>query len=422
MLFDWFQAGQRDLDLRRAAEQLAHDTRKTETVNLPDLYASDALNTSDGIAIITRNGNVAVSFGKKLPESAAKNVLMSASAHLMTLDDGKQRYRIATQPLRSTSGIAATALAWRNEDSDEALDRNLILAFTLGMPVVLLTAILGGWLAAGRGLAPLRAMAATASAIAAERLEARVEEPVSNDELTTLARALNRMLERLQAAFERERRLTGDVSHELRAPLAVIRAAADHALGRPNDAATLYSSMKTVALEADELETTISEVLAAARSEAAVSSSGSTDAAAAIFDVVEELYPLSRSRAIKISVDTGEETLMRVDERAFVRALRAVVHNAVMHATSHVAVRAKAAGGLVRIDVIDDGPGFSADGLIHAKERFWREDSARSRGAGSGLGLAIADELLRRYGGSLSLSNEPEGAKVTLELRPLSSQ
>jgi signal transduction histidine kinase len=113
---------------------------------------------------------------------------------------------------------------------------------------------------------------------------------------------------------------------------------------------------------------------------------------------------------------------MRVDERAFVRALRAVVHNAVMHATSHVAVRAEAAGDLVRIDVIDDGPGFSADGLIHAKERFWRDDSARSRGAGSGLGLAIADELLRSYGGSLSLSNEPEGAKVTLELRPLSSQ
>jgi two-component system sensor histidine kinase MtrB len=164
-------------------------------------------------------------------------------------------------------------------------------------------------------------------------------------------------------------------------------------------------------------------VLATARSETdAAGDGGSTDAAVAIFDVTEELYPLSRSRGIKISVDAGEDTLMCMDDRAFVRALRAVLHNAVVHATSHVAVRANAGGGMARIDVIDDGPGFSNDGLIHAKERFWREDSARGRGEGSGLGLAIADELLRRYGGSMSLSNDPEGAKVTIELRLLSSQ
>jgi hypothetical protein len=98
VLFDWFQAGQRDLDLQRAAEQLAHDTRKTNghvSVNAPDLYKSEALSNSDGVAVIERNGDVALSLGKKLPVPAATKVSTSASYGLMTVDDGAKRYRIA---------------------------------------------------------------------------------------------------------------------------------------------------------------------------------------------------------------------------------------------------------------------------------------------------------------------------------------
>jgi signal transduction histidine kinase len=418
LLFDRFEAGQRDLELRAAVEGLTAIAR-TGTARLAIDFARfaqlEARRESDGMAIVELDGRVAASFGARLPQPIAA-AAAGATAPLATVRDGKKSYRVAALRLAGSDPVR-TALAWRDEDSDEALDRNLLLAFSLGAPVVLLTALLGGWIAAGRGLEPLRAMAAAASAIAAERLDRRLLEPDSNDEMTTLARTLNSMLERLQGAFDRERRLTGDVSHELRAPLAVIRAAADRALETGADVATLRSSMQTVALEADELEKAITEVLAAARSETeSTSVEGTADVVAVAFDVVEELYPLCRSRRVVVRVECQDDTLVRAAPRALIRAVRTVLHNAIVHAHAAVSVTSVVEESIVRLRISDDGDGFSEAALAHAKERFWREDSARSRGAGTGLGLAIAETIVTRLGGSIQLANGENGAHVTLTL------
>jgi signal transduction histidine kinase len=418
-LFDRFEAGQRDLELRSAVERLAAIARAGSAKFALDsarLSQVQSRRESDGMAIVEPDGRVAAAFGARLPQAIASAAAANATASLVTVKIGQKSYRAAT--LREGGkGRAEIAVAWRDDDSDEALDRNLILAFSLGTPVVLVTAVLGGWIAAGRGLTPLRTMAAKASAIAADRLDQRLIEPNSNDELATLARALNNMLERLQRAFDRERRLTSDVSHELRAPLAVIRAAADHALEAGADIPTLRSSLQTVALEADELEKAISEVLAAARSDAeSIPVEGTADVAAIAFDVAEELYPLCRSRGVTVRVECPDEMLVRVEPRALVRVLRAVLHNAIVHARSTVTISAGVEGSTVRLCIGDDGAGFSDAALAHAKERFWRDDGARQRGAGTGLGLAIADTIVTRFGGSIVLANGCSGAQVTLAI------
>jgi signal transduction histidine kinase len=168
----------------------------------------------------------------------------------------------------------------------QVLDRNLVLAFTLAAPVVLGTALFGGFAVAGRGLKPLTDMATTVRAMHPERLDTRVASPQTNDEVSVLAESFNVMLKRLQRAFERERQLTADVSHELRAPLAVIRAAAEHGLVKDREAEALRSVLQTIVLEADELESTISDILALARSEEQpAAESAPVDLAEIAFDV-----------------------------------------------------------------------------------------------------------------------------------------
>ena len=296
-----------------------------------------------------------------------------------------------------------------------------MLAFTLAAPVVLGTALFGGFAVAGRGLKPLTDMATTLRAMRPERLETRVASPQTNDELAVLAQSFNFMLERLQHAFERERRLTADVSHELRAPLAVIRAAAEHGIVEGRQAEDLRSALSTIVLEADELECTIGAILALARSEdQRIVESALVDLAEITFDVVQEMYPVGRARHVGFTVDVPPETMVAADARGITRALRAVLHNAVTHAKALVAISATIDPKRARLTVADDGEGFSADALIHAKERLWKGDAARRRGSGAGLGLAIADAIAAGWGGSLSVANGDVGARVELAI-PLAS-
>ncbi len=99
------------------------------------------------------------------------------------------------------------------------------------------------------------------------------------------------------------------------------------------------------------------------------------------------------------------------------RAATAVLHNAATHGGGgEIDIRVVADPAWVRIEVADDGPGFALDALGHATERFWRADSARSRG-GTGLGLSIARVLIEAHGGEVRLANRPErGAVVSLLL------
>ena len=229
------------------------------------------------------------------------------------------------------------------------------------------------------------------------------------------------MLERLQRAFQRERRLTADVSHELRAPLAVIRACAEHALVNDSPGAELRRALSTIVLEADELECTIGDILALARSEdQRIAESPLVDLADVAFDVVQEMYPVGRARQVRFTVDVPSETMVVADVRGITRALRAVLNNAVAHAETLVAVSATIDPKRARLTIADDGKGFSDEALLYAKDRLWKGDAARSRGSGAGLGLAIADAIATGWGGSLSVGNGESGARVELAI-PLAS-
>jgi signal transduction histidine kinase len=270
---------------------------------------------------------------------------------------------------------------------------------------------------ARRGLLPLTRISAIVADIAAHDLTARVGPQPHADEIGRLAATFDRMLDRLQSAFERERRFTADASHDLRAPLATLRAEADLALRRERTVAEYRSALAAIAQDADQLDQLIDALLAAARSEAGKLTLQPLDLSAVARAAIDGITMFARAK--HVTLDAALDPGSAIDGHAEVleRAIVATLHNAVKHTPAGSTIHVSIARGAeqVALRVRDEGPGFSDAALVHAFDRFWRDDAARGRSGGSGLGLAIAGEIVRRCGGTVAIGNVPgSGAEVII--------
>jgi signal transduction histidine kinase len=335
--------------------------------------------------------------------------------------------RVAAAPIERNGVTVGEAMAWHALGDIADVDRRMAVAFAIAIPSIAAIAIVLGGLVASRGLRPLTTMAALASEIEANDLSARLGAPPGTDELSRLCATFDKMLDRLQAAFERQRRFTSDASHELRAPLSVIRAEADLMIRKPRSPAEYERALRSIAAHADELETLVRDLLAAAREEA-VRGDGCVDLRNVADAALERLAPLAHTRDVTFVRDLDGAHAVRGDAAALRRAVGCVVHNAVTFSPrgKTVAIAVTQAGASAQIVVTDDGPGFTAEALDHATERFWRDEHVRSHGeqrdaAGSGLGLSIVDAIVRASGGSLQLGNRPGGGAIVTIALPTDS-
>lgn len=270
---------------------------------------------------------------------------------------------------------------------------------------------------ARRVLAPVDGIASLAERIEAHDLSGRLNAS-SRDELGRLCASFDRMLDRLQSAFARERRFVADASHELRAPLAVLRAEAELALRRERSSDEYRRALRAIEGEAVRLDELVDELLAMAGAEVEARERQTLDAGELVQALGDRVRPAAATRGMNVRVESDPAALAQANRPTLERALLAIVHNAIAYGrdAGTVHLRATRDDGLVRIEVSDDGPGFSPDALAHATERFWRGDPAHPRG-GTGLGLAIARTIVEANRGLLLLGNgSGGGAVVTIEL------
>ena len=311
-----------------------------------------------------------------------------------------------------------TAVVWESDLWIGDVDREVALVTVVVALVLIALGALAAHRAAGAALAPLQDTATLAERIEGRDLSLRLHAD-GDDELGRLCASFDRMLDRLESAFARERRFAADASHELRAPLAVLRAEAELALRRERDVAAYREAIASILRETLRIEELVDELLAAARSEVDAQDLATLDAAEVARAVGERVRPAAQLRSVDVRVEAASKTLARANRVTLERAMLAVAHNAVAFARQGGSVRllvGETGADQVRIDVADDGPGFSAEALEHATERFWRGDGARPRG-GTGLGLSIARTMVEANGGSLALANAPEGGGlVTIRL------
>jgi signal transduction histidine kinase len=283
----------------------------------------------------------------------------------------------------------------------------------LGGPVALALASLLGYALAALALRSVEAMRRRAEHISLAAPGQRLPVPRTNDELGRLANTLNEMLARNEAAFLRERTFVADASHELRSPLAILRAELDVALVGESSREELEHALASAAEEADRLSRLAEDLLTLSEADR-----GSLPIRSEPIDVAPSLERLAARFAPRASV-AGAAILTRIspglrlraDPLRLEQALGNLLDNALRHGGRTVVVRARREGENVELEVSDDGPGFPEDFLSDAFERFTRADSARTSG-GAGLGLAIVRSIARAHGGEAYASNAPGGGAV----------
>jgi signal transduction histidine kinase len=309
-----------------------------------------------------------------------------------------------------------TVVVARVADSVGESARIVTVLLAVGLPALLLVVAATTWKVVGRALAPVEAIRGEVDEISASELHRRVPDPPGDDEVARLARTMNRMLERLQRAHERQRRLVADASHELRSPVASIRQHAEVALAHP-DRTTTAELAATVLAEDLRIQRLVEDLLLLARADdhALPLRRRHVDLDDLVFEEARRLRDASGLR-----VDTGAVSAGRVDGDAdgLRRVLRNLGENAARHAGGRVGFAVAERDGTVVLAVDDDGPGIPAADRERVLKRFVRLDDARARDAGgSGLGLAIVAELVTAHGGAVSVADSPlGGARVEVSL------
>lgn len=298
---------------------------------------------------------------------------------------------------------------------------------------------------------PVTKLRAATREFAAGNLNARVVPTLGGrrDELASLASDFDEMAEKIQQLLDSQRRLLGDISHELRSPLARLNVALELARQRSGDPA--QGALERIQREAETLNEMIGQLLALTRLESGAEEISRTefDLTALVREVVTDadFEAHARKRSVKLEVKLGSAAPAIVNgvPELLRRAIENVIRNAVQHTAeatevnvelapdvgaqhavpsrseatqvgAHHAVTLRSAitdGNTIAVVVRDQGPGVPAQALAEIFRPFYRVSEARDRESGGvGLGLAIAERAIKLHGGTITASNAPDGGLI----------
>ncbi|OLT31456.1 two-component sensor histidine kinase [Actinomadura sp. CNU-125] len=305
--------------------------------------------------------------------------------------------------------------------------RRTLRNYSFGTLGGLLVASLGiGWVLSGRALKPVRAIARTTEEIQATDLSRRIRLSGPRDELRELADTVDSMLDRLDSAFQAQRRLIDDASHELRSPLAIIRANLDTVLSAPDaDEPDRRRAVDVVDRATTRMTRLVEDLLATARRSAPALDDADVDLAAVAHESVEEFGSLASVRGLSLEPRIRDGLVLIGDHDALRRAVGNLLSNAVRLAPegSAITIGTGVAGSWLWVAVGDAGPGLAPHEQDRVFDRFYRgardrRTRDRDRATGdrrTGLGLAIVRQIVETHQGQVRLfSAEGEGSTFVL--------
>jgi signal transduction histidine kinase len=280
----------------------------------------------------------------------------------------------------------------------------------------------GTWKIAGRTLRPVENIRTELASINVRHVGSRVAEPSDYDEISRLARTVNGTLARIEeakrsaeSALLRQRQFAADAAHELRTPLAGLRAELEEAQLHP-DQNDLPDVLRRTLTDVDRLQAIIADLLLLAKLGANAPQEQEPIDLAVL--VEQEVSHRPQRVGVRLRLEAGA-TVDGVPSQLR-RLIANLLDNAQRHADHAVLVEVRRRGAGAELSVSDDGAGVPTAERERIFERFTRLDSARSRDhGGSGLGLAIAQEIATAHGGTLRVTDSPAGgARFVLRLAP----
>ncbi|MFO0845550.1 MAG: ATP-binding protein [Gemmataceae bacterium] len=302
--------------------------------------------------------------------------------------------------------------------TDDVANLTRILAF--GGIAFLVVAPLSGWLLAGRATRPLAAVVQTAARTRPDHLDERVPLRGTGDELDQLAETFNGLLDRLGAHLDRQRAFVANAAHELRTPLAALRASAEVALSQDRTAEEYRERLADVIESSDSLVALVNQLLLLAEGQAGPVRSPMPVALDRVASRVVDMFGgVAEQRGLRLALDAPGPAWVMGNEGFLRQVASNLVDNALKFTPGGGAVRVSvwADDGEAMLRVRDTGPGIPPEDQPHLFERFFRADRARRREGGSGLGLSICQALVASHGGSIRIDSTPgRGTEVTVTL------
>jgi hypothetical protein len=305
----------------------------------------------------------------------------------------------------------------------EAARHRVLQAGSVAFLLAVLATVLSAWVITGQVLRPLHEVTATARRLSAESLDERLRLPGPRDEVAELADTFDAMLDRLQAAFQSQRRFVANASHELRTPLAVVRTEVDVTLADPAADETELRRMAVVIRDATlRAQQLVDGLLMLARSEGGAlrarepaDLAGLADAALRIVAPEVQKRDLRVTTRLTPALTTGDPALLE-------RVVGNLVENAVRHngCGGWVEVCTDRAGPQVMLRVSSSGEVIAAEAVNTLFEPFHRGGVARTSHDGAGLGLSIVRAVVAAHGGTVHAEPVPGGGlTVTVQLPAL---
>jgi heavy metal sensor kinase len=322
---------------------------------------------------------------------------------------GPQRYRVE---------FGASA------ESVQAALEQLLVAFGIAVPALVVVAIAGGYFLVRQAMKPVDEVIRTAEQISSHNLAAGVPVAATGDELQRLSTALNNMFRRLDEAFQHNKRFMADASHELRTPLTVVQCELEAVRDLTANDPQAREIVANIIEDVEGLTRIVEELFALCRLDAGEAHQESVpfDFGSLVATTTDQMAVLAEDKRIRISKEAASVTI-HGDRTRLKQVAVNLINNAIKFTPPGGAIRVavQAQNGHAIFEVADNGIGIPRDALPHVFERFFRVAKARSREVGgAGLGLAIVQAICTAHGGSVAVeSDEGKGSRFIVKL-PLS--
>jgi heavy metal sensor kinase len=407
---------------------LADMPKKGENYVSNEIQARYAPELNERIIRITDQSGRAIYASKnaevlsKLPVIPSGDTIETKPLHREETPQGGEHLQVAAIGYRLSDGAHYVVEVGASEsDIFIALD-GLLLTLALGFPVFIGLTSIGAYILLGRALRPVDQIVRSAERITLQNLSQRLPIPDTGDEVERLSLALNRMIQRLEEAFQLTTRFTGDASHELRTPLTIMRGELEALLKEDQLSEDQSAQVVSVLEEAERLTQIVEGLLAMSRLETGESQMSKVpfDFSGLVAMTVEQMVPLAEDKSVALTNDIAEEVVVDGNEARLKQVVVNLVDNAIKYTPEggKITVRVLTEPGLAFLEIIDNGIGISSKALPHVFERFYRSEQILARKArGTGLGLAMVLSIVEAHAGKVSVtSRESEGALFRVEL------
>jgi len=361
---------------------------------------------ADSVLLQRLGPNVRFSIIEKMVQQA----LFGQSGFLTTPTTEGQGVRLYAAPFNLDSRTRVAVIVGRlTSEIQDMLSIFRVIIIYSALAVVLLAGV-GGMFLANRTLQPVDHITDIAREIGEGDLSRRINIQ-SEDELGRLASTLNRMIARLEEAFQKQRQFAADASHELRTPLAIIQAESSLALDKKRTQVEYRRSLDLVSQEVTYMSEIIGKLLLLARNDAGIEPLNlqEVNVKDLFTELSSDVEALAQEKGVAFNLGPMDNLTVKGDRFRLRQLFLNILDNAIRYTPSGGTVSSLLVrkNGSALVSISDTGMGIPAEDLPFIFDRFYRVDKARSRpDGGLGLGLAIASSIAKLHGGGIEVESQ----------------